>query len=395
MEKPTIDKEKIQQLDFFMKELIEATDKYKKREIYNKYEKYIQFIKPIDLFYLNMYKRDTNYSIEAIKENADKFVNVFYHGLSSVEKTSYDHIFFNSLLTENKAMEDHLNTLKKYFKKNQIDSNKEKLIKGFELCLQFEKKFVKKENILFPHLEKVLPSTMPLQIIWTLHDDSRKLIKELLVELKKPLIDEDEFFFLIGQYYYLIFGLNIKDQLILFPVAEMVLSKEILNKIYVESFEYGYALSEIKPDSTFFKDIEETVFKGEFKTKTGSLSLKEIDLIFSYLPLDITFVDKDNKVKYFNNRKERHFPRNPSVIGRLVKHCHPPKSVKIVEEIIDAFKEGKKDFAEFWITMNDVMLYITYAAVRDESNNYLGILEISQDITNIRALEGNKRLLDW
>ncbi len=78
-----------------------------------------------------------------------------------------------------------------------------------------------------------------------------------------------------------------------------------------------------------------------------------------------------------------------------MKHCHPPKSVKIVEEIIDAFKEGKKDFAEFWITMNDVMLYITYAAIRDESNNYLGILEISQDITNIKTLEGNKRLLDW
>ncbi len=395
MEMLKINNEKIQQLDLFMKELITETDKFKKRDIYNKYETYIQDIKPLDLFYLDMYKYETVYSIEEIKENADKFVNVFYHGLSSIEKTSYSHIFFNVLLEENEAMENHLNGLKRYFKKGQMNSNKDALIKGFEQCLQFEKKFIKKENILFPHLEKTLPSTMPLQIIWTLHDDARKLIKELLVELRKPVTDEGEFFFLIGQYYYLIFGLNIKDQLILFPVAEMVLSEDILNEMYTESFEYGYSLIDIEPDKSYFNAKEETIFSGEFKTKTGSLSFKEIDLIFSYLPLDITFVDRDNKVKYFNNRKERHFPRNPSVIGRLVKHCHPPKSVKIVEEIIDAFKLGKKDFAEFWITMNDVMLYITYAAVRDESNDYLGILEISQDITNIKALEGNKRLLDW
>ncbi len=239
---------KIQQLDLFMKELIKETDKFKKRDIYNKYETYIQDIKPLDLFYLDMYKQETVYSVEEIKENADKFVNVFYHGLSRVEKTSYSHIFFNVLLEENTAMEKHLNSLKKYFKKGLINSNKEELNKGFEQCLQFEKKFVKKENILFPHLEKTIPSTMPLQIIWSLHDDARKLLKELLEELRKPVIDEGEFLFLIGQYYYLVLGLSIKDQLILLPVAEMVLSEDILNEMYTESFEYGYTLLDIEPD---------------------------------------------------------------------------------------------------------------------------------------------------
>ncbi len=389
------DIDKIKRLDQFMKELIIGSDKYSKKEIYDKYADTIKDIRPIDLFYLDMYKQNTTYSIEDIKDSANRFVNVFYHGLTEVKKETYDHIFFNSLLKENRAMESHLNSLKPYFKKNEIDIHKEALIKGFIKCLEFEKKFIKKENILFPHLEKTMPSTKPLEVMWSLHDDARKLVKDLLIELRKEVIDEKEFLFLIGEYYYLIFGLNIKDELILLPVAEMTLSEEVLNDIYVESFEYGYSMTDIIPDSKYFKDKEETIFKGEFKTKTGSLSLKEIDLIFNYLPLDITFVDKDNRVKYFNDRKERHFPRNPSVIGRLVKHCHPPKSVKVVEDIVEAFKEGKKDFADFWITFNDVMLYITYHAVRDIKNNYIGVLEISQDITYLRSLEGTKRLLDW
>lgn len=389
------DEEKIKKLNKFMSELIEGNDKYSKKEIYDRYADTIKEILPIDLFYLDMYKQDSDFSIEEIKESANRFVNVFYHGLTSVKKETYDHIFFTSLLKENRAMEEHLNTLKPYFKKGEIHLHKEALIKGFIKCLEFEKKFVKKENILFPHLEKTMPSTKPLEVMWSLHDDARLLVKNLLIELRKDSIDEKEILFMIGEYYYLIFGLNIKDELILLPVAQMTLSNDILDEIYVESFEYGYSLTDIIPDLKYFKDKEETVFKGEFITKTGSLSLKEIDLIFSYLPLDITFVDKDNRVKYFNDRKERHFPRNPSVIGRLVKHCHPPKSVQVVEDIVEAFKEGRKDFADFWITFNESMLYITYHAVRDINNDYIGVLEISQDITYLRSLTGSKRLLDW
>lgn len=395
MEPLHIDENKIKILDQFMKELIQGSDKYSKKEIYEKYADTINDIRPIDLFYLDMYKQDSTYSIEDIKDSANRFVNVFYHGLTELKKESYDHIFFNSLLKENRAIENHLNSLKPFYKKKEIKNHREALIKGFNKCLEFEKKFIKKENILFPHLEKTMPSTKPLEVMWSLHDDARKLVKDLLVELRKEELDETEILFMIGEYYFLIFGLNIKDELILLPVAEMLLSEEVLNDIYVESFEYGYSLIDIIPDPKYFLDKKETIYKGEFKTKTGSLGFKEIDLIFKYLPLDITFVDKDNRVKYFNDRKERHFPRNPSVIGRLVKHCHPPKSVKVVEDIIEAFKKGTKDFADFWITFNDVMLYITYHAVRDIKNNYIGVLEISQDITYLRSLEGTKRLLDW
>ncbi len=389
------DENKIKKLNKFMKELIVGSDKYTKKEIYDKYADTINDVTPLDIFYLDMYKQNTSYSIDEIKEEANRFVNVFYHGLVKVKKEDYDHIFFKSLLKENRSIERHLNSLKVYYKRNEVEAHKSELIKGFEVCLQFEKKFIKKENILFPHLEKVLPSTKPLEVMWSLHDDARKLVKDILFELKKEVFDEKEFLILMGEYYYLILGLNIKDELILLPVSDMTLSNDVLNEIYSESFEYGYALTDIIPDSKYFKEVKETVFEGSFKTKTGSLSFKEIDLLFNVLPLDITFVDKNNRVKYFNDRPERHFPRNPSVIGRLVKHCHPPKSVQVVEDIVEAFKNGTKDFADFWITFKGSTLYITYYAVRDNDNNYIGVLEVSQDITYIKTLEGSKKLLDW
>ena len=295
------DIEKIKKLNQFMSELIEGSDKYTKKEIYDRYADTIKEILPLDLFYLDMYKQDSNYSIEEIKDSANRFVNVFYHGLTSVKKETYDHIFFNSLLKENRSMEEHLNTLKPYFKKGEIHIHKDALIKGFIKCLEFEKKFVKKENILFPHLEKTMPSTKPLEVMWSLHDDARKLVKNLLIELRKELIDEKEILFMIGEYYYLIFGLNIKDELILLPVAEMTLSNDTLDEIYVESFEYGYSLTDIIPDSKYFKDKEETVFNGEFKTKKAHFKLDELVFLASDTVVileDTNVYIKDAQINY-------------------------------------------------------------------------------------------------
>lgn len=108
------------------------------------------------------------------------------------------------------------------------------------------------------------------------------------------------------------------------------------------------------------------------------------------LPFDITFVDKNDVVRYYNNTKNRHFPRTPAVIGRLVKNCHPPKSVHIVEEIISDFKHNRKDMEEFWINFKDITIYIAYYAIRDESGNFMGVLEVSQDISKFINLKGEK-----
>ena len=385
---------KIKKLDEFMTKLLDTNIVQSKVKIYEEYTEYIDLIKPIDLFYLNMYKQTSTLNEEEIITTADKFVNVFHQRLEKYEITDYKNDFFNYLYKESLAIETHLNSLKQYFKKSKIIENKDVLLKGFKQCLDIEKKFIKKENILFLHLEKSIPSTKPLEVMWALHDDARRTLKEIIKELSKENINQTDTIILIGRYYYTVYGIFQKEQLILYPVAVKLLTDVELKTMFEESLEYWYAFIEVKSSKPLPKDRQSEFIDGFYKTETGILNIKELDLVLKYIPLDITFVDKDDKVKYFNNRKERHFPRNPSIIGRLVKHCHPPKSVKIVEDIVNDFKAGRKDFEEFWITFNKSTLYITYYAVRDKQGIYMGVLEVSQDITHIKSLEGEKRLLD-
>ena len=135
--------------------------------------------------------------------------------------------------------------------------------------------------------------------------------------------------------------------------------------------------------------------EGVLQFENGSLSKEEIEAVLDTLPIDVTFVDKDDAVKYFNKAERRIFVRTKSVIGRKVELCHPQKSVHIVTKIIKAFKDGKKDVAEFWITMGGKLIHIRYFAVRDQNKKYMGTLEVTQDLTDIKKIEGDKRLLDW
>jgi len=132
---------------------------------------------------------------------------------------------------------------------------------------------------------------------------------------------------------------------------------------------------------------------SNFPLSTGDLTLSQINLLLTHLPVDITFVDEHNEVKYYSDTPERIFKRTPAIIGRQVEKCHPPASVDKVVEIVEAFRAGKRDSAEFWIQMGDKFILIRYFAMRDAEGNYRGTLEVSQDITAIRKLEGEKRLL--
>ncbi len=135
--------------------------------------------------------------------------------------------------------------------------------------------------------------------------------------------------------------------------------------------------------------------KGAIPLQVGSLSAEVIDLILKRLPVDLSFVDAEDKVAWYSDSPDRLFPRSPGVIGRDVRNCHPPKSLAVVERILREFREGKKDEARFWIEMGGKFIVIEYFAVRDASGRYLGTLEASQDATGIRALSGQRRLLDW
>lgn len=387
---------KIAKINAFMDELLNnKTDS--KSDIYKKYESVINEVSAMDLFYLNMYKHHTNFSIEEIKQSADKFVNVFHKALSEQETKDYNHIFLKLLYKESLSIEAHLQNLKHFYQKQSTLTNHLDQIKaGFQACIEIEKKFVKLENILFPHLEGKLPSETPLKVLWSLHDDARKQLKIILQMLSNETINNQQFYQAIGTYYFLIYGINLKEQLILFPVALDVLSKRELDAMYNESLEFGYAfnLEKLYPIDTT-EDTMTNFLDKVFKAKTGTLKFDELEIILNILPVDITYCDADNKVKYFNDTTSRIFPRSASIIGRDVKNCHPPKSIHIVEKIIESFKNGERDKADFWLQFNDKMIYIVYLALRDNTGKYLGVLEISQDITHVRSLTGEKRLLSW
>jgi len=134
---------------------------------------------------------------------------------------------------------------------------------------------------------------------------------------------------------------------------------------------------------------------GDLPLSTGSLTLEQVDLLLTHLPVDVSFVDENDIVRYYSSTKDRIFTRTPAVIGRKVQNCHPGKSVHIVDAILKAFKAGDKNAAEFWIEIEGKFIHIRYFAVRDRARVYKGCLEVSQDVTGIRALKAQKRLLDW
>ena len=129
--------------------------------------------------------------------------------------------------------------------------------------------------------------------------------------------------------------------------------------------------------------------------ETGSLSKEEIEAILNTLPVDITFVDKDDTVKYFNKAEKRIFARTKAVLGRKVQLCHPQKSIHVVNRILEAFKKGERNMAAFWIQIENRLIHIRYFAMRDKVGKYLGTIEVTQDITDLKKIEGEKRLLDW
>ena len=178
------------------------------------------------------------------------------------------------------------------------------------------------------------------------------------------------------------------------------LSENDWAKVRVGEEEIGYAWitpgDEWKPITAVdIHEAEKTPASSDINLRTGSLTEKELDLLLRHLPFDLSFVGPDETVKYYSATDHRLFPRSPGVIGRSVINCHPQKSYDKVQKIMTAFKEGTQDKAVFWIQMRDRFLLISYFAVRDDNGEFIGTLEVSQDITEIRSLEGEQRLLDW
>jgi PAS domain S-box-containing protein len=277
----------------------------------------------------------------------------------------------------------------------------QKIVNDFQ---DSEKHYLREENVLFPVLEKH-GITEPPAIMWMEHDRIRGIKKKLfgLVEkwntmpfadFKAKLDDAVEPFCAVLPDHFF------KENNILFPSALQVVTDEEWEEVREDFDEIGYCSftpPEVlaKPGTRKSEAEKAETAEGTLQFETGSLSKEEIEAILDTLPIDISFIDRNDRVKYFNKAEKRIFVRTKAVLGRSVQLCHPEKSVHIVNKIVQEFTAGEKDTAEFWITLNDRLIHIRYFAVRDKDKKYLGTMEVTQDLTDIKKIEGQKRLLDW
>ncbi len=254
--------------------------------------------------------------------------------------------------------------------------------------------YVKKENELFPALER-LGISGPPKVMWGHHDDIRGLIKSARAHLASG--DCPRATGAAKDAIFKIREMIFKEENILFPMAIGRLTDADWSQIRRGHRDIGFAwISPETPEvDDAFPATNGALPTGELNLSTGRLTLETLNLMLSHLPFDVSFVDENDKVRFYSDGKERIFPRSPGVIGRSVQNCHPPKSVHMVNEILERFRSGEREVAEFWLELGGRFLHIRYFAVRDRDGTYKGCLETMQDVTGIRALTGQRRLLEW
>lgn len=342
-------------------------------------------------------------------EEIKKFCNV--HALifqSALEKAATQETFPSHPVylfrAENREIEKLLNSLKDAAAAKTDFTSVKEAIKGLlERLRGIETHYERKEHLLFPFLEKK-GFMGPSKVMWGKDNEVRDMMKAARSGLENvtsteafqtyvqktldPLLEEVK-------------GMIFKEENILFPTSLEKLSADDWVGILRESDDVGYVFIErSKETEQLLKELkkallEEPVFQDNAVSfPSGVLPLKELMCLLNTLPFDCTFVDKEDKVSYFSEGKDRVFGRTRAVIGRKVQNCHPPQSVAIVEKILDSFKNGKSDSNEFWINFRSRFVHIRYFAVRDNGGQYLGTLEVTQDIGPIKKLEGERRLLD-
>ncbi|GAB1456371.1 MAG: PAS domain-containing protein [Spirochaetia bacterium] len=288
-----------------------------------------------------------------------------------------------------------------------------------------EAHYRKKENVIFPWFEAQYPEYRCVRLMWEIQDDARRGLKELSRLLDSALEDASLADLLavfdprpinqvIGRLYFDMHTTVFREECALFPVMLGLIGKIDSERLFEESSDYGYAFidkeilsrlaaprapaaahAEEEPESVGGRQVDQAhKMSSGFSGRTGSLPQGILGAMFSCLPVDMTYVDANDKVGWFSDSPHRIFPRSPSIIGRDVRNCHPGASVDRVVAIIESFKAGKKEREAFWIVMGGRFIHIEYFALRSPEGEYLGVLEASQDLTGKRALSGEKRLAD-
>ncbi len=406
---------KQEELKNIVKDLSEGSDI---KSVQKQFKKIIENVSPEEIAAMEQSMIDGGVPFEHVQSLCDVHVKVFEDTLSKqkTKKPLPGHPV-HTYREENKRLRKLIRSIKreagKAVKKQDIDS----FLKVFNELKKVEIHFQRKENQLFPFLETV-NFTGPSRVMWGKQDEIRVMLKGIDASIiSKDLSNLKQ---QIRKLTRALTGMIFMEEKILFPTALRKLPERAWIDIRKGENEIGYAW--IKPGNLWDPDIIKTVEGSAFdkllaesekireereageKAETGNrklplqvgeMSLKQINLMLGSLPFDISFVDENDTVLYYSRGSERLFPRSPGIIGRKVQNCHPPKSAHIVQAIVDSFRNHEKTEAEFYFQMKDIFAHIRYFPVYDKDNIYRGVVEVSQDISTIRKLEGEKKLLNW
>jgi DUF438 domain-containing protein len=266
-----------------------------------------------------------------------------------------------------------------------------------------DKHYLRKEHLLFPYLEKH-GITAPPKVMWAKHDEARALLRgaiEALAAAAGATAGEARAVVALAvkPAAQAIRDMTDREENILLPMSTDTLEELEWWEIQRQSADIGFCLvepaAEWRPASAPEATPEEAAAAGKIRLPTGAVGVRELEAILNALPVDATFVDADDRVRYFTHGRERVFARSRAILGRKVQYCHPPSSVDTVDRILGAFRAGEQDRAAFWIQLRGRFVHIEYVALRDAEGKYLGCLEVTQDLTEKRALTGEQRLLSW
>lgn len=405
---PQIDDEKL-------KFVLEIKDKYNSGEIHLEearklLKEKVVTLKPYEIAFAEQKLKSFDEN-ECRKEDIQAMMQLFDGVMDTGRPDLNDKHPIMCYYRENDEVKEILEKIKELKEKKYIKNQWLELYD--KLTLWWKHHLARKQNQLYPLLEKK-GFDRPTTTMWVLDDYVRDTIKE-----GKRLLDEDrEEDFIKHQIATIIDVTDLmqKEETVLYPTSLAMIREEEFEDMKIGDREIGFSFEtsseeEIKISNSnennikdsFADDLSKLLNKygysagsnSTFDVATGKLTLEQINLIYKNLPVDITYVDENEIVKFYSDTKHRIFPRSKNVIGRDVKNCHPRKSVHIVEEIVEKFRSGEQNTAEFWINKPDLFIYIYYVAIRDEEGNFRGVLEMMQDCIHIRSLQGSRTLLAW
>ncbi|NDP20869.1 MAG: DUF438 domain-containing protein [Paludibacter sp.] len=341
---------------------------------------------------------DKKVSITDLKFVSNKLFNILYQTLLTYPAlTPKEDSVLDLYIKDNALALQKLKDTREFIKAINVTPDPELfrvLAERFEEIEKFGLHYTVIENVVFPLLETQWKHHQCVKIMWSFHDDIRRNIRKMIDSLKNETLDLKEFNNLMGLIFFNLNTIILREEKIIFPIILETFSEEMLSDMLQQTIEIGLPFAEIKKQVVV---EEKKLFTSDdmIHLPTGVLSIEQFNLIFNHLPVDITFVDENDTVRFYSNPPHRIFPRTPAIIGRKVQFCHPPESVHVVEKIVESFRSGEKDVASFWFHMGPKFILIQYFAVRNSKKEFKGTLEVSQEISEIQSISGDRKLLDW